>query len=291
MTKRESISRYSLILNKLRKSPSTFKEISDYLALESELQSYNYNIAFRTFQRDVKDIESLYNIEIRYNFSKKTYFIEYEGEPEANERILEAFDTFNALNITDGLSKYIHFEQRRPQGTENLYGLLHAIKNCKKIGFEYKKFWEERATKRNVEPLALKEFKSRWYLIANDMNDNRIKTFGLDRLSNLLITNQPFSYPKFNIREYFKHCFGIIRGVDCEPQEVVLSFKAFQGKYIKTFPLHESQQVLIDNDHELRIKLFVYITYDLMMELLSYGNSLSVVKPETLVRELAEARS
>lgn len=290
MTKRESISRYSLILNKLRKSPSTFKEISDYLALESELQSYNYNISFRTFQRDLKDIESLYNIEVRYDFSKKTYFIEYEGEPEANERILEAFDTFNALNITDGLSKYIHFEQRRPQGTENLYGLLHAIKNCKKIGFEYKKFWEECATNRIVEPLALKEFKSRWYLIANDLDDQRIKTFGLDRLSNLTITNQPFSYPKFNIRDYFRHCFGIIRGVDGEPEEIILSFDKIQGKYIKTFPLHESQQILTDDDNELRIRIFVYITHDLIMELLSYGNSLTVMQPEKLIRELEESR-
>jgi predicted DNA-binding transcriptional regulator YafY len=290
MTKRESISRYSLILKKLRKSPATFKEISDYLALESELQSYNYTISFRTFQRDLKDIESLYNIEIRYDFSKKTYFIEYEGEPEANERILEAFDTFNALNITEGLSKYIHFEQRRPQGTENLYGLLHAIKNCKKIGFDYQKFWEESATRRNVEPLALKEFKSRWYLIANDLNDNQIKTFGLDRLTELTITNQPFEYPNFSIKEYFKHCFGIIRGVDGEPQEIILSFKAFQGKYIITFPLHESQQILVDDDNELRIKFLVYITYDLIMELLSYGNSLTVIQPETLIRELAESR-
>lgn len=290
MTKRESISRYSLILNKLRKSPATFKEISDYLALESELQSYNYNIAFRTFQRDVKDIESLYNIEIRYDFSKKTYYIEYEGEPEANERILEAFDTFNALNITEGLSKYIHFEQRRPQGTENLYGLLHAIKNCKKIGFEYKKFWEESASRRNVEPLALKEFKSRWYLIANDLKDNQIKTFGLDRLTELTITNQPYSYPNFNIKEYFKHCFGIIRGVDSEPQQVILSFCKFQGKYIKTFPLHESQQILVDDDKELRIELFVYLTHDLIMELLSHGNSLTVLEPAMLVEELEHAK-
>jgi predicted DNA-binding transcriptional regulator YafY len=280
-----------LILKKLRKSPSTFKDISDYLALESELQSYNYNVAFRTFQRDIKDIESLYNIEIRYDFSKKTYQIEYEGEPEANERILEAFDTFNALNITDGLSKYIHFEQRRPQGTENLYGLLHAIKNCKKINFEYKKFWEERSSKRNVEPLALKEFKSRWYLIANDLKDNRIKTFGLDRLTDLNITNQPFNYPNFNIKEYFKYCFGIIRGVEGEPQQIILSYEPIQGKYIKSFPLHESQQIIIDNDDELRIKLYVYITHDLNMELLSYGNSLTVLEPKILVDGLNSMKS
>lgn len=290
MTKRETISRYSLIINKLRKCPATFKEISDYLSLESELQSYNYNISFRTFQRDVIDIESLYNIEIRYNFSIKAYYIDYEGEPEANERILEAYDIFNALNITEGISKYIHFEQRRPQGTENLFGLLHAIKNRKIINFDYQKFWEETATNRNVEPMALKEFKSRWYLIANDLKDNQIKTFGLDRLTKLSITNQQFTDTNFNIKDYFKDCFGIIRGDNSNPQQIILSFNKIQGKYIKTFPLHESQEILVDNNNELRIKLFVYITHDLIMELLSFGNSLSIIEPFALVEELANSR-
>lgn len=290
MTKRESISRYSLIIKKIRKSPCSFKELCEYLETESELQSYNFRVSFRTFQRDLKDILSLYNIEINFDFSRKVYFIESEGEPEANERILEAFDTFNALNVTDGLSKYIHFEQRRPQGTENLFGLLHAIKNHKKLQFEYQKFWDDIISKRIVEPLALKEFKNRWYLIANDLNDNRIKTFGLDRMRELTITNQPFDYPDFNINDYFKYCFGIIRGTEQELKEIILSFEPFQGKYIKTFPLHISQQVLIDNDEELRIKLLVFITHDLIMELLSYGNSLNVIEPKLLILKLSESR-
>lgn len=290
MTKRESISRYSLIIKKIRKNPCSFKEIAEYLALESEIQSYNYNVGFRTFQRDLKDIESLYNIEIKYNRTHRNYCIEFEGEPEANERILEAFDTFNALNVSDGLSKYIHFEQRRPQGTENLFGLLHAIKNCKKIKFEYQKFWDEYSSNRTVEPLALKEFKNRWYLISNDLKDNQIKTFGLDRLSELNITNQPFQYPDFNINEYFKDCFGIIRGTENKAEEIILSFEPFQGKYIKTFPLHESQKIIADNDEEMRIKLSVYITHDLIMELLSYGNTLKVIAPKTLILNMREAR-
>lgn len=290
MTKRESISRQNLIIKKIRKNPCSFKELSEYLDTESELQSYNFRVSLRTFQRDLKDIQSLYNIEIGFDFSRKVYFIESEGEPEANERILEAFDMFNALNITDGLSKFIHFEQRRPQGTENFYGILHAIKNCKKIKFDYQKFWDEYSANRTVEPLALKEFKSRWYLIANDLKDNRIKTFGLDRLSGLNITNQPFEYPDFNINAYFKHCFGIIRSADDDVEEIIISFEPFQGKYIKTFPLHESQQIMVDNDDELRIKLSVYITHDLIMELLSYGNTLKVIAPKTLILKMREAR-
>jgi predicted DNA-binding transcriptional regulator YafY len=69
-------------------------------------------------------------------------------------------------------------------------------------------------------------------------------------------------------------------------EEVILSFDRFQGKYVKTLPLHESQQILIDNDEELRIKLTVFITHDFFMELLSYGEKLIVIKPDSLINEM-----
>ena len=161
MSKRESITRYSLIIKKLRKNPATFNEISEYLSLESVLQEYNFNVSKRTFKRDIEDISSLYNIDIVYDFSRKMYCIDFDEQPDVNERIFEAFDTFNALNISDRLSDYIHFEKRRPQGTENLYGLLHAIKNKVQISFTYLKFWEDNISLRVAEPYALKEFRNR----------------------------------------------------------------------------------------------------------------------------------
>lgn len=287
MSKREAISRYNLIIKKLRKSPVSFNEIADYLSLESELQSYDFNVSKRTFQRDLEDIRSIYNIDIQYDFSRKVYFIDFEQQPEVNERILEAFDTFNALNITDRLSNHIHFEKRRPQGTENLYGLLHAIKNQVQINFTYQKYWEDELTERIVEPYALKEFKNRWYVLANDLKDNQVKSFALDRLTDLEITKRKFQFPiDFNINDHYKYCFGIISPNGHKPQEVVLSFDPFQGKYIKSLPLHESQQILIDNEEELRVKLTLFVTHDFFMELLSYGENLKVIEPESLIKDI-----
>lgn len=287
MSKRESIARYNLIIKKLRKHPASFAEIADYLALESELQEYNFNVSKRTFQRDLKDIRALYNIDIQFDFSRKVYFLDFDEQSDFNERILEAFDTFNALNLSDRLSNNIHFEKRRPQGTENLYGLLHAIKNQLQIKFTYQKFWEDELTKRNVEPYALKEFRNRWYVLANDLKDNKVKSFALDRLSDLDITKKRFQFPDdFNVNKHYKYCFGIISPNGHKPEEVELSFDPFQGKYIKTLPLHESQQILIDNEEELRIKLTLFITHDFFMELLSYGENLRVIKPECLINDL-----
>lgn len=290
MSKRESITRYALIIRKLRKNPSTFIEITDYLALESEIQEYNFTISKRTFQRDLDDIRSLYNVDIQYDFSRKVYFINIDDQPEVNDRILEAFDTFNALNITDRLSNHIHFEKRRPAGTENLYGLLHAIRNRLQIKFTYHKFWEEAPSQRIVKPYALKEFNNRWYILGKEENGEIVKSFGLDRLTSLEITKKTFEFPKdYNAEESYRYCFGIISPNGEEPQEIILSFTPFQGKYIKTLPLHSTQKVLIDNMEELQISMKLCITHDLVMELLSFGADMKVLKPQLLVDKIRKA--
>jgi len=179
-------------------------------------------------------------------------------------------------------------EKRRPQGTENLVGLLHAIKNKLQIAFTYHKFWEDEFTKRLVEPYALKEFKNRWYVLAKDQKEDQIKTFALDRLTELVITQKHFQIPiEFNINDYFNYCFGIITpSSKVEPEEIILSFTSFQGKYIKSLPLHETQEVLKDDDDSLLIKMKLNITHDFIMELLSMGENVKVIQPKSLIDDI-----
>lgn len=288
MSKRESISRCNLIIKLLKKKSCTFEEISTYLKQESELQSYNFNVSKRTFQRDLADIRSIYNIDIKFDFEKKVYYMDFDHSPEFNERLFESFDIFNALNISDSLSDLIHLEKRRPQGTENLYGLLHAIRNRFQISFIHLKFWDDVPTVREVNPYALKEFRNRWYLMGLDKSDQKIKSFALDRLYDLSINpKQKFGKPSdFDMHKHFKYCFGIISPNNNTPCQIVLSFTPLQGKYIKSLPLHESQEILLDNESELKIRLTLFITHDLLMEILSFGDSVKVLEPPHLVEEI-----
>lgn len=197
---------------------------------------------------------------------------------------------FNTFSIAAGLSAYVHFEKRRGSGTENLYGLLHAIKNRLLARFTYEKFWKEEITIRTVQPLLLKEFKNRWYILARDCKDDRVKTFAIDRLSELEITKKHFPIPAgFDAEKTFRFCFGIINPQDEEPEEILLSFTPTQGKYIKTLPLHPSQEIIDDNADELRIKLDLCVTHDLVMELLSYGPDMQVLQPLSLASEIKQA--
>ncbi len=297
MSKRGYISRYLLILKKLKVKPySTYEELQAYIENQFDylqMQDDNLQIGFskRTLQRDIKEIRNVFGIDIEYSKSQKGYFISQNENENMNfQRMMEAFDMFNSLNLAQDLTPFIHLEKRRPQGTENLYGLLHAIKNRLQIKFTYQKFWEEELSQRFVEPYALKEFKNRWYIMAKDSKDNHIKSFALDRLTNLEITNQTYQYPdNYSIEQSYRYCFGIIIPNDEEPQDIILSFDPFQGKYIKTLPLHDTQQVLVDNDEEMKIKLKLCLTHDLVMELLSFGDNMKVIEPKSLADQIKQA--
>jgi len=290
MSTREAIGRLNLIIKKVRRYPSTYEEILDFLSRESEFQKYTFTKSKRTFQRDLEDIRYLYDIDIQFDRSRKVYFIDSEDKNQSTVRILEAFDTFNALKVADRLSDCIHFENRRSGGTENLNGLLHAIQNRFLITFSYQKFWDENAELRKAEPLALKEFKHRWYLLTNDVVKKELRVFALDRLTDLEISKRNFLYPEsFNVKEFYRNSFGIIRPGDQPVEEIILSFTHDQGKYIKSLPLHDSQQILVDNEKELRISLRLCITYDFVMEILSYGRDVKVIQPVHLVQEMKQA--
>ncbi len=288
MSKRETLARYSLIIRKLRNGYHTFKEIQDYLALESEIQSDDFNISERTFYRDKNDILSLYGIEIIFDKSKNGYHTADIENQDVSNRIMEAMDIFNALNIAERLSDFVHLESRAPAGTQYMQQLLHQIKECKLVCFDYQKYWDTALRKRRVEPYGLKEYKNRWYLWARDTEDEyKFKTFALDRFLSL----EPFNM-KFDKLEgvtadsFFKHAVGIITPDKKEAEEVILSFDEHQGKYAKSLPLHHSQEILIDNENELRIKLFVLLSHDFKMDLLSYGSHVKIIQPEKLKKEI-----
>ena len=294
MSKRGYISRYMLIIKKLQSNPySTFEEIRDYINHKLEYMQVMddtliMGVSIRTFQRDIREIRNMFGIDIAYCRSQKGYYIvQAEMENMNFHRMMEAFDIFNSLNLAKDLQPYIHLEKRSAQGTENIFGLLHAIRIRNRITFTYHKFWDESTGKRITDPYALKEFKNRWYLIARDTGDGRVKSFALDRLTNLEFTGDIFDYPKgFDIEEKYRHFFGIISPFNQKPEKVVLSFEPLQGRYIKSQPLHHSQKVLKDTAEELRIQLYVCITYDFIQELLSHGDRVRVVEPEGLVREI-----
>lgn len=286
MSKQESYSRYNLIIKKL-KNPASFSEIKDYLNFEGELEERNYNISKRTFQRDVKAIFGLFKIEITYDKSLKKYKATSPNNEIVKNRMLEAFDTFNALNISERIGNHIIFENRKSQGTDNFNLFLHAIKNYQYLKVVHHKFGEESPTQRKLAPYAVKECKSRWYLVARDNKDGVIKTFGFDRIVGVDLLKEKF--PKIeedDIQEKFKHFFGVITPDGENPVEIILQFNSFQGKYIETLPLHHSQKVITKEENIVQIALLLVPTYDFIIELMSMGSTVKILQPKSLQQKI-----
>ena len=65
--------------------------------------------------------------------------------------------------------------------------------------------------------------------------------------------------------------------------KIILEFSWQQGNYMKSFPLHESQSILEDNEDRVLIELFIHPTNDFIMELLKYGEDVKVLEPQSLI--------
>jgi len=289
MAKETFFTRFTLIIRRLEKGPATFEQIAHYLETESDIQDKDFNISIRTFQRDIKDIYEQLNYEIvNERTGDKRYYI--KTRPETNEqskRLLESFQLIQALRAAQHFTDKVYWETRKPNGLEHFEILLFAINNKRAVHFSHYKYWEDVVKERVVHPLGLKESQGRWYLLAVDTTDRRLKTFGLDRISELEVQEKPYREKyAYDLKNQFNHAFGILVADEQEPEMVQLKYEFEQGQYVKNYPLHPSQKVIRDDGNEVVIELMVYITYDIIQELLSYGPELEVLKPLSLRKEM-----
>lgn len=287
MSKLIYFKRYLYVIDRLRNIPSSFNELQEHVMrkLANEDIDTTFEYAVRTFERDKKDIATLFGITIQYNRKEKNYFIdEEEIEDESVTRMMDAFSIRNALQEENKLSPSIFLEKRKSLGTEHIYGIIHAIQNRYLLQFTHQKHWEDFSTEREVKPIAIKESQQRWYLVALDKKDNIVKTFGLDRISNLKITDTKFKPINYNVEKEFQHAFGVETYSPVE--KMVLEFSDKQGNYIKTFPLHKSQRILEETENTILLEINIHTTNDIIMELLKYGANVKVISPISLKKEI-----
>lgn len=289
MAKKEQMLRLKFIEEFLRRRKdrgASFEEINEYLESKYQdrgLELDDLKFTKRTFLRDKEAIFEVFGVHIIYKRSTNSYVIDADEIDEYHEDVFDNLLLVEAYREVKGKKNVMFFEQRKSRGLHWLNGLVHSITHQKIIALNYTKFWEGVSHQKTLEPYALKEFRNRWYLLANekDGKDFILKTFGLDRISDLEISNSTFKPQKIDIEKYFINSFGIIYSEDEQPEEIVLSFDSEQGQYIKTLPMHHSQKVLIDNDKEYRIQLTLFPTYDFEREVLSHGERVKVISPKS----------
>ncbi|MDH8701253.1 putative DNA-binding transcriptional regulator YafY [Dysgonomonadaceae bacterium PH5-43] len=289
MARIHHLQRNLLAIHKIRTTPYIrFSELTSYLEKELNLRGiYDTGLSRRTIQRDIKNIRTDFGIDIVYCRRNQGYYIEDATIRSDIDRYLDSIDVLSSLNSETGIPNFVLPEKHRPMGTQHLYSLIHAIKNAICISFSYLKFDPVESSFREVEPYAVKECRGRWYLVARTKKDNCLKTYGLDRISDLVILDETFTKDStIDVVEKFKYSYGIYSSDEYPVEDVILSFDARDGSYLKSLPLHHSQEVITDNKDEFVIRLRLKVTLDFIMELMSRSWSLRVIEPLSLREEV-----
>ena len=187
--------------------------------------------------------------------------------------------------------------------------IVERLHSSQTITLGYKPFRDDKELEYTVEPYALKLFKRRWYLFANQKTEawqnpelsNKpmgMATLALDRITYVDESKaDKFNYPaNYDAKKYFEGYFGVItyekdKGM-IQPVEILLKVytRANKHKYIATLPLHSSQKI-VDKSHS-DYWIFGYRlapTYDFVQELLMHREDIEVLKPESLRKDMAKA--
>lgn len=259
-------------------------ELIDALNLKMEMRGFPAGMTIRTLQRDIRDIELMFRIEIKNRRGFGYYIAEKDDRPDIIfEELLLNFDLLTSVSNESHSAGYILPEHHRPKGSELMAPLIKAIKDCETIKFNYT-FYRKGNRVRGItaQPHFLKQSLGLWYLLAFD-ETKCLKSYGIDRISELEFTGEQFKRDmSVNTNEMYKDCYGIWDAPGAPVEEVELSYSPLDGSFLKAYPLHSSQEILEDNDKEFRIRLKIKVTNDFVMGLLSRSKSLTVIRPLSL---------
>ncbi|MCL2073424.1 MAG: WYL domain-containing protein [Marinilabiliaceae bacterium] len=282
--------RYAWLVDTIyRKEKITFDEINK-LWKRSNLNESEETLPRRTFNNHRQAIEEMFDINIECDkFDDYKYFIENRDDMEKggiSTRLLNSFAVNNLLSDSHKLKNRILYE-KIPSGDRYLTTIIEAMREEQTLQMTYHSFWREEPNTFEIEPYCVKIFKQRWYVVAKTPIYEELRTFSLDRIKNLKITEKKFKMPKeFNPETFFDNVFGIVIDEDISPCIVQLKVFGNQRKYMQSLPLHHSQQESEIKENDSIFSYYLSPTFDFKQELLSLGNKIEVISPDWLRKEV-----
>ena len=173
------------------------------------------------------------------------------------------------------------------KGSEYLATIIRAIKKQQTLRSYYQPFYEDRPYFNEIHPYLLKEYRSRWYLIGLNDFKEQVRTYSLDRIRDIQISEVPYKKQTFNARTYFMNAIGVI-SPEGEPPKIRIAVQKTQAQYMITQPWHESQNIEEESGDEIIFSFKVHPTYEFLSLLLSYGKDVKVLEPQSLKERVRE---
>ncbi len=271
----------------------SFKEINERWRRDVDM-SRGEDMSVRTFKRWLNNIGDIFGLYVE-NERCGDYRYSIENIEDITEGGLQSwlFNTFavsNALTGCMGIKDRIQLEYV-PSGELYLQPIIDAMKENRVINITYKSYWEDCQNNYDVQPLCLKLFRQRWYVVVhgNDGEDAYTWICALDRILSLQKTDKTFAMPKdWDVQAYFDGFIGVIRDEDYDKEIVKIKMNAKQANYLRDLKIHRSQQEAERNDEYSIFSYCLRPTFDFQQELLWNADKVEVLEPKWLRDEMAD---
>ncbi len=282
------------------------------------------SISISTIEKDIREMKEEYDAPIAYHTGERGYYFtdpDYSTDaipftPDDTEALRFAAMTlnqykhvpifgqfqnaiskiFDRVMISDriddeAIGRLVQFETLPAvPGSKWLNGLFNAVKEKLQVRIYYHSYNSETTKEYLINPYLLKEYKNRWYVIAYRPDQDKMGTFELGRIQQVKLLPTGFEMlPSFNPDDFFKYAFGITV-LNGKPEKVSLLFQNSELRYLIDTPLHPSQKLTNQGAETSTIELEVYITTELVMNILSFGKKVKVIGPEQLRVQVDDAK-
>ena len=243
-----------------------------------------------SFKRYCEAIEDTFRlkVECRKTSLGYQYFLSHTQELHSNNLknwMLSTMTVAGIVSESRNIQDRILLEHV-PSGETFLSEITRAMEHGHTIHIEYQKFTDSEPYCIQVEPWCLKLFRQRWYLLARRLPDGSMRTFALDRMLCVRSAEETFHLPEdFHAASFFRHSFGIFHAQDTPPPIIIRTYEGL-GNYYRTLPLHHSQRHIGGTAEYDDFHLQLHPTPDFIQEILSQGNRIEVIKPESLRNEI-----
>jgi len=171
------------------------------------------------------------------------------------------------------------------KGIEHLGPIHNAIFYKKVLQIEYHPFGQLKSFIVIIHPYFLKQYNNRWFLFGyNPENQRNDWNLALDRIVSLAeVAGKYKKNTEIDWNDYFEDIIGVTKPADSKPSKVILHFLGRTGNYMETKPIHGSQKSKWITDNILEVTLEIIINYELERLILSYAESVTVIKPQSLI--------
>lgn len=211
----------------------------------------------------------------------------FEGAPQfewVNELAPMLTDRFGLKNSEQKVMSYdsnIDYS-----GYDKIQPLFNAIINRRVLEVDYQPY-NKPSFNFEFHPYYLKQYSNRWFVFGLNKKLN-IPTWNLalDRIISLSENNEIYIESNIDWEDHFFDMIGVTRDTERQIEEIELLFTPEQADYIQTKPLHPSQKAKRLDTGELRVILNIIPNYELEITLLSFGEKVKVVNPESLKRRM-----